>query len=92
MYYLCIHPGLAPFINFDSTFLLDFYEPFLFHSYAKLRVATLKALKAQSIFNKSAVIWDYIIKSRLDDVCISETWINDGEMTNSLFSPYFPPN
>ena len=83
-----LNPGLAPFINVSATSPLDVCEPFSSLSYAKLRVATLNA---RSISNKSAVICDQIIKNRLDVLCISENWIYDGEMTNSLLSSLFSP-
>ena len=82
-----LNPGPAPFININATSPLDVYEPFSSPSYAKLRVATLNA---RSISNKSAVICDHIIENKLDVLCISETWINDGEMTSSLLSSLLP--
>ena len=66
--------------NVNAFSPLDVYEPFSSPSYAKLRVA---ALNARSISNKFAIICDQIIENRLDFLCISETWINDGEMINS---------
>ena len=68
---------------------LDAYEPFLSLSHTKLHVATLNA---RSISNKSAIICDHIIENKFDVLCISETWINDGEMTNSLLSFLLPSN
>ena len=73
------NPGPASFMNVKGTSPLDVYEPFSSPSYAKLYVATFNA---RSISNKSAVICDHIIENKLDALCISETWINDSEMTN----------
>ena len=78
-----LNPSPAPLININATSPLDVYELFSSPSYVKLRVATLNA---RSISNKSDVICDHIIENKLDVLCISETWINDGEVTSSLLS------
>ena len=84
-----LNPGPAPFINVNATSTIDAYEPFSSPWYSKLRVAILNI---RSISNKSAVICDYTIDNMVDVLCISETWINDGEMTNSLLSSLLPSN
>ena len=83
------NPGPAPFINVNATSSLCVYEPFSSPSYAKLRVATLSA---RSIYNKSAVICDHIMKNKLDVFSISETWKHNSEMTNSLLLSLLPLN
>ena len=68
---------------------IDIYEPFPSPSYNKLCIATLNT---RSILNKSAVIYDNTVDNKLNALCVSETWINDGEITNSLLSSLLPHN
>jgi exonuclease III len=69
--------------------LLDVYEPFSSPTLPKLRIATLNA---RSLCNKSAVISDHILHNKLDILCVTETWVNDGEFSNSFASSLLPPN
>ena len=55
----------------------------------KLLIATLNAC---SVCNKSAVILDHILSNKLDTICLTETWINDGEFSNSFASSLLSPN
>ena len=79
-----LNPGPALFINVNATSPLDVFEPF--SSPTLNYVLPLIMLGLCPI----AVICDYIIENKLDVLCISETWINDGEMTNSGLSS-LPP-
>ena len=82
-----LNPGSAPFINVNATSPLDVYEPFFSPSYSKLRVPTLNA---RSISNKFAVICDHILENKFAVLSLSETWINDGQMTKSLLISPLP--
>ena len=73
--------------NFASP--LDVYEPFSSPALPKLHIATLNA---RSVCNKSAVISDNILSNKLDIICLTETWINGGEFSNSFASSLLPPN
>ena len=68
---------------------LDVYEPFLLPTVPKLCMATLNSW---SVVNKSAVINNHILDNKTDLLYITETWINDGEFSNSLFSLLIPSN
>ena len=68
---------------------LGVYEPFQSPTVPKLRLATLNS---RSVVNKLAVINNYILENKIDTLCITETWINDGEFLNSLFSSLIPSN
>ena len=65
------------------------YEPFLSSTAPKLRISTLQS---RSVLNKSAIINNHILENKIDILCITETWINDGQFTNSLLSSLLPPN
>ena len=65
------------------------YEPFLSLTVPKLRMATLSS---RSVFNKSAVINNLILETKINILCITETWINDDEFSNSLLSSLIPSN
>ena len=54
-----------------------------------LRIATLIS---RSVLNKPAIINNHILENKVDILCITETWINDGQFTNSLLSSLLPPN
>ena len=85
-----LNPGpvsLKRHLYFSST--LDVYEPFLSPTVPKLRMATLNS---RSIVNKSAVINNHILENKIDILCITETWINDGEFSNSLLFSLIPSN
>ena len=73
----------------NFTFSLDVYELFSSSILHKLRIATLNA---RSVCNKSAVISDYILSHKINIICLTETWINDGEFSNSFASSLLPPN
>ena len=73
--------------NFTSP--LAVYEPFSSPTLPKFRITTLNAC---SICNKSAVISDRILASKLYIICLTETWINDGEFSNSFSSFLLSPN
>ena len=68
---------------------LDVYESFSTPSVPKLRIATLNS---RSVLNKSAIINNHILENKIDILCITETWINDGQFTNLLLSSLLPPN
>ena len=53
-----------------------------------LRIATLIS---RSVLNKPAIINNHILENKIDILCTTETWINDGQFTNSL-SSLLPPN
>ena len=65
------------------------YEPFSSPSAPNLRIVTLNF---RSALNKSTVINIHILENKIDILCIIETWINDGQFTNSLLSSLLPPN
>ena len=73
----------------NVTSPLDVYEPFSSPTHLELRIATLNA---RFVCNKSAVIYDHILAIKLDIICLTETWINDGEFSNSFASSLLPPN
>ena len=73
--------------NFTSP--LDVYEPFSSPTLPKLRIATLNA---RSVCNKSAVISDHKLSDKLNIICLTETWINYGEFSNSFASSFLPQN
>ena len=49
-------------------------------------------LIARSVCNKSAVIYNHIVESNLDVLCVTETWINNCNISGSLLSSLLPPN
>ena len=73
----------------DFTSPLDDYESFSSPTLSKLRIATLNA---RSVCNKSAGISDHILSNKFDIICLTETWISDGEFSNSFASSSLPPN
>ena len=86
-----IQLNLGPF-SLKSQYVsspLDVYEPFLSPTVPKLLMATLNS---RSVVNKSAVINNHILENKIDILCITETWINDGEFSNSLLSSLIPSN
>ena len=76
-----IQPNPGPILvnsrNFTSP--LDVYEPFSRSTLPKLHIATLNA---RTVCTKSAVISDHILSNKLDIICLTEMWINDGEFFN----------
>ena len=44
------------------------------------------------MLNKFAIINNHILENKIDILCITETWINDGQFINSLLSSLRPPN
>ena len=52
----------------------------------------LYTLNSRSVVNKSAVINYHILENKIDILCITETWINDGEFSISLLSSLIPFN
>ena len=73
--------------NFTSPLVV--YEPFSSSTPPKLRIATLNS---RYVCNKSAVISDHILYNKLNIICLTETWINDGEFSNAFASSLLPPN
>ena len=84
-----LNPGPVSLKSQYVSFPLDVYEPFLSPTVPKLRMATLNS---RSVVNKSAVINNHILENKIDILCITETWINDGEFSNSLLSSSIPSN
>ena len=41
----------------------------------------MTTLNSRSVVNKSAVINNHILENKIDILCITETWINDGEFS-----------
>ena len=54
-----------------------------------LRIATLNS---RFVLNKSAIIRNHILENKIDILCITETWINDGQFTSSLLFSLLPLN
>ena len=52
----------------------------------------MATLNSRSVVNKSAVINNHILENKIDILCITETWINNGEFSNSLLSSLIPSN
>ena len=44
------------------------------------------------MLNKSAIIYNHILENKIDILCNTETWSNDGQFTDSLLSFLLPPN
>ena len=81
-----IHPKPSPvqFHKFNDTSPLDVYEPFCLSPHQpKLRIALLNA---RSVCKKSADIYNRLLENSLDILCLTETWINDGDISSSLLS------
>ena len=82
------NPGLVPLLKFNNIIPLDIYEPFsVSPSLPKLRIAILNT---RSVCNKSVVIYNHIVENNLDALCLSETWINKGDISGSLLSLLLP--
>ena len=82
------NPGPVQIHKFNDTSSLGAYEPFCSSSpQTKVRIALLKAC---SVCNKSAAIYNRILENCLDILCITETWINNGDISSSLLS-LLPP-
>ena len=71
-----LNPGPVSLKSRYVTSPLNVYKPFLSPTVPKLRMATLDS---RFVVNKSAVINNHIFKNKIDILCITETWINDGE-------------
>ena len=71
-----LNPGPVSLKSQYVSSHLDVYEPFLSPTVPKLRMATLNT---RSDVNKSAVINNHILENKIEILCITETWINDGE-------------
>ena len=74
-----VHPSPGPVSlhKFNNISPLDVYEPFsVSPSLPKLRIAMLNA---RSVCNKSVVMYNHIVENNLDVLCVTETWINNGE-------------
>ena len=52
----------------------------------------MATLNSRSVVNKSAVINNHILENKIDILCITETWINDGKFLNSLLPSLIPSN
>ena len=48
-------------------------------------------LNARSVCNTYAFIYNHIVENKLDVLCVTETWINNGDISGSLLS-LLPPN
>ena len=75
-----IHPNPGPvqFHKLINTSPLDIFEPFCSSPLQrKLRMALLNV---RSVCNKSAVICNHILENSLDILCLTEAWINDGDI------------
>ena len=83
------NPGSVPSHKFNKISPLDVYEPLSVSPQPKLRIAMLNA---RSVCNKSAVIYNHIAESNLDVLCVTETGINNGDISGSLLSSLLPPN
>ena len=84
-----LNPGPVSLNNQNVLSPLDVYEPLTFPTAPNLRIATLNSI---SVLNKSATINNHTLENNIDILCITETWINDGQFTNSLLSFLLPPN
>ena len=65
------------------------YEPFSSPTAPNLRIATLNP---RSVQNKSAIINNHILENKIDILCITESWINNGQFKNSLLFSLLSPN
>ena len=83
------NPGNMSVSSHNFTSPLDVYEPFSSPTLPKLRIGTLNA---RCVCNKSAVISDHILSNKLDIICLTEKWVDDGEFSNSFASSLFLPN
>ena len=84
-----LNPGPVLLKSQYVSFPLDVYEPFLSLTVPKLNLTTLNS---RSVVNKSAVINNHIAENKIDILCITETWINAGEFSNSLLTSLIPSN
>ena len=84
-----LNPGPVSLKSQYVSSPLNVYEPFLLPTVSKLCMATLNS---RSVVNKSAVINNHILENKTDILCITETWINDDEFSNSLLSSLIPSN
>ena len=84
-----LNPCPVSLNNQYVSFSLDVYEPYPSPTAPNLRIATLNS---RSVLNKSAIINNHILETKIDILCITETWINDSQVTNSLLSSLLPPN
>ena len=83
-------PDPVQFHRFNNTTSLNVYKPFCSSPpQPKLRIALLNAC---SIYNKSADIYNHILENSLHIQCLTETWINDGDISSSLLSSLLLPN
>ena len=86
------NPGPASLHKFINISPLDIYEPFSVSlSLLKLRIG-LATLNARSVCNKYAVIYNHIVENNLDFLCLTETWINNGDILDYLLPSLLPPN
>ena len=60
-------------------------------TYCRISVSS-NNMNSRSVVNKSAVINNHILENKIGNLCIIETWINDGEFSNSLLSSFIPSN
>ena len=82
--------GPVPLHKFNNISPLDVYKPSsVSPSLPKLRIAMLNT---RSVCNKSAVIYNHIIENNLDVLRVTETWINNGDVSDSLLSSLLSPN
>ena len=51
----------------------------------------IDTLNSRSVLNKFAIITNHILENKIDILYITETWINDGQFTNSLLSSLLSP-
>ena len=84
-----LNPGPVSLKSQYVSSPLDVYKPFLSPTVPKLRMATLTSW---SVVNKLAVINNHILENKIDILYITETWINNGEFSNSLLSSLIPFN
>ena len=87
-----IHPNPDPvqYHKFNDTSPLDVYEPFC--SYPLQPTLRIALLNTRSVCNKSAVVYNHILENSLDILCLTEAWINDGDISSLLLSSFFPPD
>ena len=85
------NPGPVPLHKFNNISPLDVFEPLsVSPPLPTLRIANLNA---RSVCNKSAIIYNHMVENNLDILCVTETWINNGDISSSLLSSsLLPPN
>ena len=71
------NPGPVPLHKFNNISPLEVYEFFSVSPLPKLRIAMQNA---HSVCNESVVIYNQIAENNLDVLCVSETWINNGDI------------